>query len=378
MSLRLTAWLFLILFSISIQAAPALLPAAPELSAKSFLLIDFDSGAVLAEKVPDERVEPASITKMMTAYLIYRELDNGHISKDDKVTISEKAWRMEGSRMFVEVGKQVTVEELLKGMIIQSGNDATVALAEFVAGTESAFVDMMNAQAQALGMTQTNYENVTGWPSENHYSTARDIATLAQAMIRDFPERYRRYSEKEYTYNGIKQYNRNRLLWRDKTVDGIKTGHTDSAGYCLVSSGKRSGMRLISVILGTDSDKQRTQQSQALLNYGFRFFETHKLYAAGQQLTEARVWFGEPEMVGLGPDSDIYVTIPRGQYDKLKAEMELETSVEAPVSPDAELGEVIVTLEGDAIINAPLVTLSAVPEGGFMTRMKDSVMRMLE
>jgi D-alanyl-D-alanine carboxypeptidase (penicillin-binding protein 5/6) len=197
-------------------------------------------------------------------------------------------------------------------------------------------------------------------------------------MIRDFPERYRRYSEKEYTYNGIKQYNRNRLLWRDKTVDGIKTGHTDSAGYCLVSSGKRSGMRLISVILGTDSDKQRTQQSQALLNYGFRFFETHKLYAAGQQLTEARVWFGEPEMVGLGPDSDIYVTIPRGQYDKLKAEMELETSVEAPVSPDAELGEVIVTLEGDAIINAPLVTLSAVPEGGFMTRMKDSVMRMLE
>ena len=378
MSLRLTAWLFLIFFSISAQAAPALMPAAPELSAKSFLLIDFDSGTVVAEKAPDERVEPASITKMMTAYLIYRELDNGHISKDDMVKISEKAWRMEGSRMFVEVGKQVSVEELLKGMIIQSGNDATVALAEFVAGTEAAFVDMMNAQAQALGMTQTNYENVTGWPSDNHYSTARDIATLARALIRDFPEHYKRYSEKEYTYNNIKQYNRNRLLWRDKTVDGIKTGHTDSAGYCLVSSGKRSGMRLISVILGTDSDKQRTQQSQALLNYGFRFFETHKLYAAGQQLTEARVWFGEPEMVGLGPDTDIYVTIPRGQYDNLKAEMELETSVEAPVSANAELGEVIVTLNGDTVINAPLVTLSAVPEGGFMTRMKDSVMRMLD
>jgi len=378
MFLRLTAWLFLFFSFTSLQAAPALLPAAPELGARSYLLIDFDSGAVLAEKAADEQVEPASITKMMTAYLIYRELENGRISIDDKVTISEKAWRMEGSRMFVEVGKQVSVEDLLKGMIIQSGNDATVALAEHVAGTESAFVDMMNAQAQALGMTGTNYENVTGWPSENHYSTARDIATLAQAMIRDFPEHYRRYSEKEYTYNNIKQYNRNRLLWRDKTVDGIKTGHTESAGYCLVSSGKRSGMRLISVILGTESDKARTQQSQALLNYGFRFFETHKLYAAGQKLTDARAWYGEPETVGLGPISDIYITIPRGQYDKLKAEMAVDANIEAPVEQNAELGEVIISLQGESIINVPLVALNAVPEGGYMTFMKDSVLKMME
>lgn len=380
MSVRLLSALyaFFFLFAVTAHAAPLPVPAAPELGAKSYLLMDFDSGEVIAQKNGDSSIEPASITKMMTAYILYRELENGRISQDDEVLISEKAWRMEGSRMFVEVGKTVLLSDLLKGMIIQSGNDATVALAEHVAGTEAAFVDMMNAQARALGMNQTYYENVTGWPSENHTSTARDIAVLAQALIRDFPEYYKLYSEKEFTYNNIKQYNRNKLLWRDESVDGVKTGHTESAGYCLVSSAKRTGMRLIAVVLGTESEKARIQDSKALLNYGFRFFETNKLYAAGQKLTDVRVWYGEPEQVGAGPVEDIYITVPRGQYDKLTAEMEIESSLEAPVEKGQELGEVIVSLGDDVKLKRPLVSLEPAAEGGVMTWMRDSVLQMLE
>jgi D-alanyl-D-alanine carboxypeptidase (penicillin-binding protein 5/6) len=380
MSVRLLSALcaFFFLFAASTHAAPLPVPAAPELGAKSYFLMDFDSGEVIAEKNGDSSVEPASITKMMTAYILYRELDNGRISKDDEVLISEKAWRMEGSRMFIEVGKTVLLSDLLKGMIIQSGNDATVALAEHVAGTEAAFVDMMNAQARALGMNQTYYENVTGWPSENHTSTARDIAVLAQALIRDFPEHYKLYAEKEFTFNNIKQYNRNKLLWRDESVDGVKTGHTESAGYCLVSSAKRTGMRLIAVVLGTESEKARIQDSKALLNYGFRFFETNKLYAAGQKLTDVRVWYGEPEQVGAGPAEDIYITVPRGQYDKLAAEMEIESSLEAPVEKGQELGEVIVSLGDEVKLKRPLVSLEPSAEGGVMTWMRDSVLQMLE
>jgi D-alanyl-D-alanine carboxypeptidase (penicillin-binding protein 5/6) len=369
---------FVFLYSTSLQAASLPIPAPPSLGAKSYFLMDYDSGEVLAEKNGDTSVEPASITKMMTAYIIYRELENGRISMDDEVLISEKAWRMEGSRMFIEVGKRVGVRDLLKGMIIQSGNDATVALAEHVAGTEAAFVDMMNAQARALGMNQTYYLNVTGWPAEGHTSTARDIATLAQALIRDFPEYYKLYSEKEFTYNNIKQYNRNKLLWRDETVDGVKTGHTESAGYCLVSSAKRTGMRLIAVVLGTESEKAREQDSKALLNYGFRFFETKKLYSEGQKLTDVRAWYGEPEQVGLGPVEDIYITVPRGQYDQLKAEIEVEQSVEAPVEKGAELGEVIVSLDGDIRLKRPLVSLDSVAEGGIMTKTRDYMLQMFE
>ena len=252
------------------------IPDPPALKASSYFLVDFDSGIVLAEKDPDKHIEPASITKLMTAYLVDKAIAEGDISLDEMVTISEKAWRMKGSKMFVEVGKQVSVEDLLKGLIIQSGNDASIALAEHVAGSESAFAGYMNHQAQLLGMTNTNFVNATGWPHENHYSSARDIATLTRAIIRDFPDSYRLYKEREYTFNKIRQFNRNRLLWRDDTVDGVKTGHTESAGYCLVASALRGDMRLVSVVIGEDSDKARTQSSQALLNYGFRFYETKR------------------------------------------------------------------------------------------------------
>ena len=370
--------LTLFLLATALQAAPAVVPPPPKLDARSYILIDYDSGEVLAEKNADERIEPASITKMMTAYLVDQELRRGNIGLDDEVPISEKAWRMKGSRMFVEVGKKVPLRELLKGMIIQSGNDATVALAEYIAGTEEAFVDMMNAQAQALGMTGTHFTNSTGWPDPEHYSTARDLAILARALIRDFPERYALYKEKKYTWNGITQYNRNRLLWRDKSVDGVKTGHTESAGYCLVSSAQRDGMRLIAVVLGTKSDKARTQQSQALLNYGFRFFETHKLYGAGQKLAEVRVWFGARDKVGVGPAEDIFVTVPRGRYGDLKAGMDLQPSVEAPVEKGRELGRLRVTLDGKPKREAALHALAAVPEGGLWEKVRDTVLRWFE
>ncbi len=377
-SASLVVSLILFLFTAALPAAPTVVPPPPKLDARSYILIDYDSGEVLAEKNADERIEPASITKMMTAYLVDQELRRGNIGLDDEVPISEKAWRMKGSRMFVEVGKKVPLRELLKGMIIQSGNDATVALAEHIAGTEEAFVDMMNAQAQALGMTGTHFANSTGWPDPEHYSTARDLAILARALIRDFPERYALYKEKKYTWNGITQYNRNRLLWRDKSVDGVKTGHTESAGYCLVSSAQRDGMRLIAVVLGTRSDKARTQQSQALLNYGFRFFETHKLYGAGQKLADVRVWFGARDKVGVGPAEDIFVTVPRGRYGDLKAGMDLQSSVEAPVEKGRELGRLKVTLDGKPKREAALHALNAVPEGGLWEKARDTVLRWFE
>jgi D-alanyl-D-alanine carboxypeptidase (penicillin-binding protein 5/6) len=259
------------LLSNGLWAAGKPIPDVPSLNADSFYLVDYDSGRVLAKKDADKRVEPASITKLMTAYLVDKAIANGDITLDEMVTISEKAWRMKGSKMFVEVGKQVSIEELLKGLIIQSGNDAAVALAEHIAGTESAFAGYMNHQTKLLGMTNTQFKNATGWPAEGHYSTAKDIAILAMAIIRDFPETYRYYKEREYTFNDIRQYNRNRLLWRDETVDGMKTGHTKAAGYCLVASALREDMRLVSVLLGAKSDKGRTQHSTSLLNYGFRW-----------------------------------------------------------------------------------------------------------
>ncbi|MCP4979581.1 MAG: D-alanyl-D-alanine carboxypeptidase, partial [Gammaproteobacteria bacterium] len=289
--------ILVVLFSASSWAAAKPIPDPPTLKASSYFLVDFDSGRVLAEKNPDDHVEPASITKLMTAYLVDKAIADGDVSLDEMVTISEKAWRMKGSKMFVEVGKQVTVEELLKGLIIQSGNDASVALAEHIAGSESAFAGYMNHQAQLLGMTNTNFVNATGWPDENHYSSARDIAALTRVIIREFPESYRYYKEREYTFNKIRQFNRNRLLWRDETVDGVKTGHTEAAGFCLVASAERDEMRLISVVLGTDSDKARTQSSQSLLNYGFRFYETHKLYRDDEVLKTARIWYGDQEEV---------------------------------------------------------------------------------
>ena len=370
--------LIILLFCGSLFAAPKPIPDPPSINADSFYLVDFESGRVLAEKDPDKHVEPASITKLMTAYLVDKAIADGDIDPTDMVTISEKAWRMKGSKMFVEVGKQVAVEALVKGLIIQSGNDASVALAEHVAGSESAFVGYMNHQAQVLGMTNTQYKNATGWPAEGHYSTARDIAILTAAVIRDYPETYAYYREKEYTYNDIRQFNRNRLLWRDESVDGVKTGHTEAAGYCLVASAVQSDMRLISVVLGAGSDKSRTSSSQSLLNYGFRFFETHKLYRANEVLKTARLWYGEQEQVAMGVGRDIYITIPRGRYKDLDASMDIESEISAPIMQGQELGQVTISLDDEAIVSERIVATHAVAEGSLISRALDSIKLMFK
>jgi len=296
-------------------------PELPQLSASQYLLVDYLSGTELAAKDPDKRIEPASITKLMTAYVLYQELERGNIKLEDRVLVSEKAWKMEGSRMFLEAGKKVPLERMVNGLIVQSGNDAAVALAEHASGSEENFVRKMNDNAKRLGMNNTNFVNVTGCPTPRHYMSARDIVILTRAVIKEYPEHYKMYSEKEYSYNGIKQYNRNKLLWHDETVDGVKTGHTESAGYCLLSSAQRGSMRLISVVLGADSDKTRSNYSQQLLEYGFRFYETHKLYDANSVLTEARVWKGTKESVPTGIIEDFYVTIPKGNYSQLNQQI---------------------------------------------------------
>jgi D-alanyl-D-alanine carboxypeptidase (penicillin-binding protein 5/6) len=371
----LTVFTLLFLFVSSANAAVPI-PAPPEVAAKNYILVDANSGRVLAEKEADFKVEPASITKLMTSYVIYHELDAGRLSMDDMVTISEKAWRMGGSRMYVEVDKQVSVHDLMKGLIIQSGNDATVALAEHVAGTEGAFVDMMNQYAAKLGMTETTFKNSTGWPEEGHLTTARDISKLAMAVIREFPEHYAWYKEKVFTYNNIKQYNRNKLLWSDDSVDGVKTGHTESAGYCLVASAVRSDMRLVSVVLGTDSEKARASVSQSLLNYGFRFFETHKLYAAGEVLNRSRVWKGDSEKVSLGLLKDLYITIPRGSYGQLEAVMDVDANIEAPLDKGSQHGAVRVNLAEEEMLHTPLVALESVGEGSIFQRAKDHILQL--
>jgi serine-type D-Ala-D-Ala carboxypeptidase (penicillin-binding protein 5/6) len=365
--------LLALLLPLSLWAAAKPIPNPPELDASSYFLVDFDSGRVLAEKNPDEQVEPASITKLMTAFLVDKAIAAGDLTLDEMVTISEKAWRMKGSKMFVEVGKQVSVDDLMKGLIIQSGNDASVALAEHVGGSESAFAGYMNHQARLLGMDNTNYVNSTGWPDENHYSSARDIATLTRAIIAEFPESYRLYKEREFTFNKIRQFNRNRLLWRDDSVDGVKTGHTEAAGFCLVASAEREDMRLISVVLGTASDKARTQSSQSLLNYGFRYFQTHKLYRADEVLKTARIWYGDQEQVSLGVGRDIFITIPRGRYRDLDASMEIDREISAPVELGQPLGQVSIKLDGEEILSEPIVAMQAVDEGSLIDRALDSI-----
>ena len=361
------------LYLAQVQAAPSIIPTAPAVNAKAYLLMDYDSGYIITSQNADERMEPASLTKMMSSYVISSELKKGTLALDEKVKISEKAWRMPGSRMFVEVGSSVTVEQLLRGMIIQSGNDATVALAQHVAGSEDAFASMMNQHAERLGMVNTHFVNSTGLPHADHYTTAHDLAILARALIRDFPEHYEWYSEREYKYNKIKQKNRNDLLWRDSSVDGIKTGHTESAGYCLVASAKRKNMRLISVVLGTHSEKARANESQKLLTYGFRFFETHRLYTAHEPLTTVRVWKGDTEQLPLGLNEDLYVTIPRGQYKNLDANMSINAEITAPVQDGQNLGTVNIRLGDQSYAERRLVALQAVQPGGFMHRLIDAV-----
>lgn len=353
-------------------------PAPPEVAASGYLLVDIDSDMALAEKEAEQRLEPASLTKIMTSYVVFHELHNGSVKLSDQVLVSEKAWKTPGSRMFIEVNKQVSVEELLKGVIVQSGNDASVALAEHVAGSEDAFANLMNDHARRLGLQNTHFVNATGLPDPNHYTTPRDIAMISEALIREFPELYKLYGIKEFTFNNIRQHNRNSLLWRDASVDGVKTGHTEAAGYCLVASAKREGMRLVSVVMGTDSEKARLSASQALLNYGFRFFETHRLYGAGDRLTRTRVWMGDREEASLGLARDLHVTIPRQQYDKLAARTEIEPQLKAPLTKGQRVGEVIVELAGDVVARRPLVLLEDVPEGGIWRTVVDRVLMMLE
>lgn len=359
--------------STDVFAALQRIPEPPPINAVGYILIDANSGEIIAKNNANERMEPASLTKMMASYIIASAVKQGKANLTDKVKISEKAWRMKGSRMFIEVGKTIEFEKLLNGMIVQSGNDATIALAEYIAGDEESFVKLMNDAAKQLGMLDTHFVNATGLPHEDHYSTPRDMTMLGLALIRDFPDHYAYYSRKEYTYNGIKQFNRNQLLWRDESVDGIKTGHTESAGYCLVASAKRGNMRLISTVLGTKSKDARSSESQKLLTYGFRFFETHKLYSANDELTQVKIWKGSTDSLPLGIDQDLYITIPRGQYDKLDASMSINSTIVAPVARGDAHGNVIINLGTKQVAKRELVSLSDVPQGSFWHNLIDSI-----
>lgn len=356
-----------------LQARPMIIPAAPQLAASGYLLMDADSGKVLVEHNADQQLPPASLTKMMTSYIVSAEMASGDIKETDLVPISVNAWKMGGSKMFVQEGTQVPVIDLLRGVIIQSGNDATVALAEFVAGSEAAFADVMNQQAALFGMTNTTFHNSTGWPAEGHLTTARDLSILARHLINDFPEHYSLYAEKSFTYNNITQANRNTLLFRDNRIDGLKTGHTEEAGFCLVASGKQDNMRLISVVMGTTSDSARAAESQKLLSYGFRYFETHKLYDAGQMLNESKVWGGAEDLVQLGVANAVTLTIPRGSADKISASLVVDETLKAPIAAGQQLGKLTVTIEDEVMAELPLVALQAVEEGGFFTRLWDAI-----
>ncbi len=354
-------------------------PAPPSLDARSWVLMDYVSGQILASKDPDERVEPASITKIMTDYVVSAEIANGKIHLDDPVFISEHAWKAggagtDGSTSFLKVNSRVPLKDLLYGMIIQSGNDAAIALAEHVAGSEATFAQLMNAYAKRLGMTGSHYSNASGYPAEDHYTTAHDVAILSRALIHDFPDDYAISAVKEFQWNGITQHNRNTLLWRDPSVDGIKTGHTAAAGYCLAASAKRGDQRMIAIVMGAKSEKTRATDAQAMLNYGFRFYETHKLYSASKPLTEPKLWKGDRDTLPVGLAEDLLVTVPRGQYDKLKASMNIPATLVAPFSKGQRIGSVVVTLDGKPVAERPLISLQAVPEGGFFSRAVDSVM----
>jgi D-alanyl-D-alanine carboxypeptidase (penicillin-binding protein 5/6) len=374
------ALLFIVAAVPRLVASATPVPAAPSVSAEAYILTDFISGAVLAEKDADRRVEPASITKVMTTYVIFKELEAGNLSLDDTVTISENAWRksMRTSRMFLEPRTQVTVRELLMGVIIQSGNDASIALAEHVAGSEQTFADVMNAYAEQLGMNGTHFTNSTGLPGPEHFTTARDLVTLAVATIRDFPEYYEWYSLPEYTYNGITQPNRNKLLRQAEGTDGIKTGWTESAGYCLLASATRDGRRLISVVLDSPRESARTTASKALLNYGFRFYETHRLYGAGEAISTTRVWKGSTENVGLGIGEDLYITVPRGRYEDLVAVMDLQQQLTAPLDPSVAVGSLTISLDDEVVVEQPMYPVEAVAEGNLWQRLSDQVLLWLE
>jgi len=354
-------------------AAAPIIPPPPNLASSSYLLIDANSQEVLVEKNASERIPPASLTKIMTAYIVEEEINSGRLKVEEMAPISVEAWRTGGSKMFIREGTEVAVGDLLKGIIIQSGNDASVAIAEYIAGSEDAFASMMNQQAQALGLTNTSFVNSTGLPNENHYSTAEDLARLTIALIKDHPEQYKMYSQRSYKFNDIAQPNRNKLLWRDRSVDGVKTGYTAAAGYCLIASAERNGVRLVSVVMGTDSDEARMRESQKLLSYGFRNFDTQTLYEAGVNLQQQDVYFGRQDKVELGVTEDVTVTFPRGYYKDIEVEMALADYLEAPFSAGQAVGEIKLTLDGEQLYAAPLVTFAGVDESNFFSRLGDSI-----
>lgn len=352
-------------------------PAPPALPVKGYVLMDAASGEVLAEQNADERLEPASLTKILTVYTAAHELAAGHVKLSDVVRVSAEAWRTPGSRMFVQPDKPVTVDELLHGIAIQSGNDASVALAEHVAGSANAFVDLMNTRRAEVGMTASSFANPDGLPDPLNYTTARDMARLADALISDYPDIYKLFGIKEYHYNKITQPNRNRLLSTEPGADGVKTGHTEAAGYCLVGSVERDGMRLISVVMGAAGDEERTQASRSLLNYGFRFFETHRLYGKGQVLQSPQVWMGDSRTVDATVAEDLYITVPRGQYQSLKAELVTEPRLVAPIAAGQELGRMKVSLGEEVLLERPVIAGQSVAEGGWIRYLADSVLMLV-
>ncbi len=352
---------------------PLVTPAPPILNAKAYILIDVNSGKIIAEKNSEERLPPASLTKMMTLYVISNALHHEQIHLTDNVRVSRDAWKIGGSRMFIKEGQQVPVEDLLKGIIVDSGNDACVAMAEHIGGTENSFTDLMNQQAQNLGMKNSHFTDSTGLPDPNLYTTAKDLAILGRALIIDFPQYYDWYKQKWFTYNGIRQPNRNRLLWRDNQVDGLKTGHTNEAGFCLVSSAKRDNMRLLAVVLGEPSDSSRADDSEKLLNYGFRFFETHQLYKSGQSISELPLYKGNVDKITVGLNDDQYITIPTGQYQRLNISTKVPSYLEAPIKKGDKIGDLVVQFDNNIVSTRPLYALQNVESGGFYTRTKDSI-----
>jgi D-alanyl-D-alanine carboxypeptidase (penicillin-binding protein 5/6) len=354
-------------------------PPPPEVEGKSWVLMDYNTGQIIASKDMDVQLEPASITKIMTDYVVSAEINNGKIHMTDPVTISENAWRgggasTDGSTSFLKLNSQVPLKDLLYGMIIQSGNDAAIALAEHTAGSEPAFANLMNAYAKQIGMVHSQFQNASGYPVPNHYTTAHDIAILSRALIHDFPEDYAISAVKEFEWNGIKQHNRNLLLWRDNTVDGIKTGHTAAAGFCLAASAKQGDARMIAIVMGASSEKGRADAALALLNYGFRFYESHKLYEANKPLATPKLWKGAENTVALGLTEDALVSVKRGDYDKLKANLDIPTTLIAPFKKGQQVGTLRVTLDGQPVLTAPLVALADAPEGGFFSRLWDTIM----
>lgn len=378
--LPLFSILLFTLYTLSLSAtsmAGALLPDPPQVKAESYLMIEANTGKVIVSFNADQALPPASLTKMLTSYVASHEIDKGSISPEDMVRISVKAWSTGGSKMFVREGTLVSVNELLKGIIIQSGNDASIALAEHLAGSEDAFADLMNRHAERLGMHNSHFVNATGLPAKNHYTTANDLATLAKAIINDYPEHYKLYAEKDFSYNGIKQPNRNRLLWRDSTVDGLKTGHTNEAGYCLVASAKKNNMRLITVVMGTKSEEARAVESQKLLTYGFRFFETVSPFQSKQALTNSKVWMGASDEVNLGLDEDFTVTIPKGEMNKIKTRFTLEPTLKAPIKAGKSYGKVNLSLNGQPLAELPLVALETVEQGSLFKRIIDYIILLI-